>query len=211
MGRGSLVVLGAMVLGGCAAPLRPLVAGSGPDAASGFLALDYTTDKDAGAFFQLVDDKGATRDLILRTGVRAAGSDRETAVYSVPPGVYQLTRWQTVTAPRHGKAFPAGIPLTRRFVVQPGRVVYVGEFKMSVEILDADGFSYRWRVTVHSKAIPADEALARTRTAYPAFAGAPVECLVCAPPAAGAAEFARPAQAPAGAPEIVPVSAEITE
>jgi hypothetical protein len=201
MFRRLVAPLAICVLAGCAAvntipSLDPVTA---PDPKLGYVAGSfYVVGKESRFAFQIASEHGS----VFHFGF---GEPREhgyeTRMIPLPPGVYHVESWVTYsTTGAEQKRQKMSDTLGVSFVVLPGHVVYLGQFSASTEV-KVTMVTYRLKSirtnwAIQPDRIRADEVAAVIPEAFPKFAAAPVECLLCTAPQAGAASFARPALTP---------------
>jgi hypothetical protein len=214
--RLALPPLAALALASCSTV--PVTKGidpaSSPDPKVGYIAGSFAVWGDDQFAFQLVP-RGTKRvgDVLQGEWHLLAFADAPDArnlsrgqklqLLAVPPGEYRVASWvvyrKVKSGEAHRKDFREDEPMSTRFLVKPGHVVYLGAFSGNTSVSRA-GNLIRTEWTVLPQRTRADEVPQRLATAYPRFAGTPLECLVCVAPSADATEAATPVILPGDAP-----------
>lgn len=166
----------------------------------GYIAATFAPHWRFGFAFGIEDALGHKH--VMSFGGRMPGSKTEgtVAIIAVPPGDYRVDYWTTyylLTRERVTRSAVYG-DLSEPFPVKAGQVVYLGNFSADAYSEPGPGSGRTWRLSIDSQAIRADEVVETVMASYPGFASAPVECVQCEPPAAGAVAAARPVAEPAG-------------
>lgn len=141
-----LALIGAMLLGACTTPPRPLPVGQdgNPGAGSGYLLTSISADAGHNARFVFRDlHSGAEWPLTAHGGGlldRSAGFDDEDGssgrllLTDLAPGVYELVGWGLLAGRRgHQQRWlePAGLPPIP-FLVRAGEITYIGNLHVTV-------------------------------------------------------------------------------
>jgi hypothetical protein len=128
-----------------------------------------------------------------------------TGMVALPPDDYRVTDWMTYTRvtglAQQAIPFAEGHPITRPFELKPGHVVYLGRFNAAMQ-RSTKGFAVmrvRTKWSIAAQPITADAVPPVVAREYPNFSAAPVECLLCEPPAPGASSAAPSALPPSSA------------
>jgi hypothetical protein len=191
---------------GCVGLRPPVATNAAPVAGSGYVAgvfhVDEKSDFATGFALGILDGKG--REYVIPfsyDGRSRRAAEGSVSLTALPPGDYRVSTWYLYDAFQTVKARGAirrGHPLAQPFAVAPGAVVVLGRFtgsyvsKLDVAMAIAGWVSGTHRWSLCPQPLGADEALAAVHGRYPAFAQAPLSCLLCTPGAEGAAQAAAP-------------------
>jgi hypothetical protein len=183
------------LLAACAGIQKPLETTAALDPAKGYVAGRFARLSGSEFGLALYDE----RDVEFRVtfGARPATTkgivpERGTAIdvtgiTGLPPGDYRVGGWIAAGV----RPLNANSPLGRPFRVEPGHVVFLGNFDaISTTWTSGTVTTTEWKL--QPLAIKADEVAAVVRKAYPGFVDAPTECLLCYAPTAGATVYAMP-------------------
>jgi len=199
------VLAAVAVLAGCAG-LRPNVKKSDRyDPAMGYVVGTFGSIENSGFGLVLSDQVGRPFRLTFGEAKFGDATRELTGMVALPPGDYCLTHWITY-ARVSGLAelthpIPKGHPFFRTFELKPGHVVYLGRFDavMERETRGLIAMTVKTRWSLAAEHITADVVPPVIAREYAGFSAAPLECLLCEPPAPGAAAAAAAALPPSAA------------
>lgn len=177
------LLLGALVLSGCAS-IHPAVENTAePVATSGYVSGGFTRNKGNGFAFivrSLDSDKEYGMSLGEDSAMPSEVSNQVVAI-ALPPGRYSITQWvayATLTKEKMKTSPVTNEHLSTPFTVKAGGVVYLGDFS----ILTTRTYSYPTTYTNWSiRPQPLTTAQARRKffAAYPKFDLLTVDCHLC--------------------------------
>jgi hypothetical protein len=173
------VLVATALLPACVSVAPTLRPDAAPASEAGYVAGLFT--KRSGWGFGLGIVNGDTGQEFVIPFERDGGGSAEEAqavAIAVPPGSYRIASWMSYASLTHERSakreVPADHPLGRSFTLAPGQVVLIGAIAAASEVTYP---KIRWRID--PRAVSEVNALATFRAAYPAFAAAPVTCLLC--------------------------------
>jgi hypothetical protein len=171
------------IFGGCAF-IQPVVGATAtPESTFGYVTGTFTRDGGGGIAFVL-RNKQTGEEFSMPLGEDSAlpKSVKDQIIsIKVPPGSYAVTEWftyATLTKERGKKNAITNQYLATPFTVDPGSVVYVGNYSVST----ARTYSYPTtyiRTTITPKSIKSIEAREAFLKAYPSFGSNAFSCRFC--------------------------------
>lgn len=172
---GVRVLLGVVMAGmvtGCVTVERRVPLDAPPAPATSYVGGLFHKETFVGFGFGLRD---------LKTGQEYVIPMEKDAVglVAVPPGRYRVAYWITFSLTKEKltrKDVPETVPLGRAFDVAPGAVMLLGKWSADREFGIAKS-----TFTIEQVRVRKQEAVAALLASYPAFKGAPVACVLCAP------------------------------
>jgi len=180
------VVAATLSLAGCVQMQPVIEKGSALQPDSGYVAASFVTSGGADTFgFGIAN--ALDREWVMPFRAEPGKRDGDhLGMIALPPGDYRLAFWVASRA-AEPQAIARGHALGKPFTVKPGHVVYLGKFSARVV-----NYGHTISMSIHPEPMGADEVWTRFTEAYPGFAQAPIECMVCKAPAAGATQAALP-------------------
>jgi hypothetical protein len=173
------ILLGILVVAGCAANKQSLRPDATPQLTEGYVGVAAYGQ---GAFaIVLTDEKtGVQHSVPLEKG--SAGASTRFTVYSLPPGTYRISEWFRYDAAlqvRVGGKSVDGTPLASPFPVAPGKLTVIGQFVVNVDNQVA-GYQMT-RETFGIRPVPVGDAdvQAWVERSYPKFSSLPFVCVYC--------------------------------
>jgi len=185
--RGWSVLAISLSVSGCLHAAQAVVdKTSAPQDGQAYLAASFSVEEHAQFFWLgFVDALGREYVMAISSTPRKGflAEDRLEMI-ALPPGEYRLAFWS-----QDRTDLPRNHPLATPFRLAPGHVLFLGRFDARVV---ERGTTLTFSMT--PRPLPADEASQLFTAAYPGFARAPLECLLCTAPAPGASAAAVPAR-----------------
>jgi hypothetical protein len=173
-----------LLLSGCVTNLaKPLSNDAAPTHTNGVIAASIISLSPTDVAFILHNDQtGAEYALSLGEGPnRLKNVARKVIATEVPPGEYQIKQWETFQELGKGiynKSDVADARLSAPFTVQPGQVIYLGDFLVQgVWRNRSRSYSINWQFSAE----PLTLGGARTlfTGAFPAYADREFSCRLC--------------------------------
>lgn len=167
-------------LAGCVEIQKTVPPNVSRDRSSGYVAGVFRLHQGQRYGFVLADAPG--REYVMSFGDTPSDEpEKQLAMIAVPPGEYRVSAW--ITYPRASRLLDSRNEmkhpvLSKPFEVSAGEVLFLGSFSARTAAF------YGARLTsIHYEIRPErmlrDEAVDWLRDSYPAFANAPVQCILC--------------------------------
>jgi len=164
-----------VALFGCA-NLQPVVAKSSKqEAISGYVTGYFSRVGHDGFAFILTNVTTKTEYAM------PLGEKDKVAAIKVPPGLYKVSHWMTyeiLSNDKLSKRPVSNSELSNLFTVEPGSVIYLGNFSLtSTWVPELYKSTSHWEIKPTS--VTLKEAQTAFQSAYPAFSGYTFECILC--------------------------------
>lgn len=184
-----LVLVGLVVLAGCASVQERVPTNAVPTPGLGYVGGHFTSVSRLVTGFLLVNTK-TQKAVVLSFSGNSLRNDRGGAagLIAVPPGTYRISdhiAFNKMVGPLGAAGNQWPIPLweiSQEFVVQANKVVFLGKFNGHTDIALGEKFGKavtRGTTLISYVKGTTGEAKQIIDTAYPAFSSLPLTCIMC--------------------------------
>lgn len=177
------LLLGALVLSGCAS-IHPAVDNTAaPVATSGYVAGGFSRNKSNGFAF-IIRSLDSDKEYGMSLGEDSAlpsEVDNQVVAIALPPGRYEIAQWMTYATLTKEKIKTS--PMTNKYLAAPftvkaGSVVYLGDFSLQTTRTYSYPTTYtNW--SIRPQQLTTSLARRKFYATYPKFDQLTVECRLC--------------------------------
>jgi len=173
-----------LLISGCVTNLaKPLSNDAAPSHTNGVIAASIVSLSATGVAFVLHNDQtGVEYALSLGKGPsKLQNVVRKVIATEVPPGVYQIKQWETFQSfakAVYKKSDVTNARLSAPFTVQPGQVIYLGDFLVQgVERYNFRSYSISWQIVTEPITFRGAHTLFTGK--FPEYANKEFSCRLC--------------------------------